>query len=78
MKYWWFWMIWKPAYPGGPLEYHGAGPYQMTTAEAFNTHFRFRAEYFTEHIYRWIWDPALPALGWHVDWRTDTQLLASI
>jgi hypothetical protein len=75
---WWFWMIWKPAYPGGPLEYFAAGPYQMTTKEAFDTHFRMRSEYFTPHIYRWIWDPATPALGWRVDWRTDTELLASI
>jgi hypothetical protein len=74
MQHWWFWMVWKAPYPGGPLEYHGVGPYKMTTKEAFDTQFRFKMEYMTEHIYRWLWDPGL---GWYVDRRTDTQLLAA-
>jgi hypothetical protein len=73
-QHWWFWMIWKPAYRGGPLEYFGAGPYRMTTKEAFDTQLRFKVEYFTEHIYRWLYDPRL---GWYLDPRTKMELLAA-
>ncbi len=71
---WWFWMIWRPAYPGGPKEYVSAGPYQMTTYDAFLLEFRTQSKYPTARMYRWVWEPSV---GWVYDERTNVDLLAA-
>jgi hypothetical protein len=71
---WWFWMIWRPSYPGGPEEYNGVGPFRMTIAEAFNAEFRMKTQYLTQDIYRWVWSPEH---GWVYDDRNDRQFLAA-
>lgn len=71
---WWFWMIWRPLYFGGPPEYTAAGPYRLTTYDAFLTEFRTQMKYPSATIYRWVWDPQT---GWLYDDRTQPQLLAA-
>jgi len=71
---WWFWMIYKADFPGGPLKYHAAGPYQMNTYDAWMMEFRTQSDYLRAKIYRWVWDPTT---GWVWDDRNSPELLAA-